>query len=421
MEKNMECNMKHILIIAYRFPPMGGIGTRRWAKFAKYLAKEGYKVHVITIDNTKVGTVNWFHDIKENQNILIHRIKAAYPIWLLNTSSNRYIAFIKRLLNFILRKTLFDIDIAQNWAKYMLPAAKKIITEHNIHNIIVTSAPHSVSYISTYLKIDLPHINLIQDFRDSWNDDYHYDYPKRLSFFYQKEKSAYMEWFVITHSDFIVNVSQDITNKLKNKYKHFEQKLLTIHNGFDRDDIKNIALAEQKSNDNISILYAGELGFGRINAIKLMMDVLLSSKDLSDKITIHIYSSFNKKELEHKYAPLLDKVVFFHSLIPSSKIFDKISENNYCLSINAPIYPYAFGTKVFDYMMLNKKIIHISGDGELSKLMISFNQFSVDYDLEKIKDMLYRLVPQSNSNTFLAYEKFNIENLTKAFERLFID
>ena len=162
--------MKNILIIAYKFPPMGGIGTRRWAKFAKYFTKLGYKVHILTIEYKKEEEINWFHDIKDNENIIIHRIKSGYPLWLMNLSSNKAISFVQKVCNFLLKKTFFYIDIAQNWAKYMIPEAKKIILDNDIQNVIVTSPTHSVAYYATYLKIDLPHINLIQDFRDNWND-----------------------------------------------------------------------------------------------------------------------------------------------------------------------------------------------------------------------------------------------------------
>ena len=211
--------MKEILVIAYKFPPMGGIGTRRWAKFAKYLAKDGYRVHILTINYNKIDNVNWLHDVEGNENIIIHRVNSGYPLWLMTLSSNRYLEWFQKVLNVILKRTFFYMDVAQNWAKYMLPEAKKIIKDNGIKNVIVTSPPHSIAYYASYLKIDLPHIQLIQDFRDNWNDDVPYEYPQTLKFFWQKEKSAYMEWFVVKYSDIIMNVTQDITDRVANKFK----------------------------------------------------------------------------------------------------------------------------------------------------------------------------------------------------------
>ena len=36
-----------LLLICLEFPPVRGIGGRRWAKFAKELARRGHPVHVI--------------------------------------------------------------------------------------------------------------------------------------------------------------------------------------------------------------------------------------------------------------------------------------------------------------------------------------------------------------------------------------
>jgi len=425
MEKSLGCKMKNILVIAYKFPPMGGIGTRRWTKFAKYFAKRGYQVHVLTINYHKTDEINWLHDIKDNKNIIIHKIKSGYPLWLMSYSKIKPFAFIQKVINFFLKKTFFYIDIAQNWAKYMLPYAKKLINENNIKNVIVTNPPPSVAYFSTFLKIEIPTINLIQDFRDSWNDDIDYDYPNTLKFFWQKEKSAYMEWFVINHSDYIVNVTEDITRRVSNKFKNYKEKFITIHNGYDKDDypLNSQNLYNELDRNKIKIIYAGELGLGRIKAIEMIMDSLLDlNKERLKKMEINIYTSYNKNKLDRKYSVLFEqKIVNFYSLVPPTEIMKIINEHQYCLSINSPIYPYAFGTKVFDYMLLGKQIIHISNGGELARLLKSMKQYVVWYEKKQIKDILHRILNESEVNKVNDYSRFDIENLISKFERLLIN
>ena len=396
--------MKNIMIIAYKFPPMGGIGTRRWAKFAKYFSKRGYKVHILTINYNKIDEINWLHDIMDNKNIVIYRIKSGYPLWLMNYSNIKAIAFIQKVINFLLKRTLFYIDIAQNWAKYMLPEAKKIIQENNIKNVIVTSPPHSIAYFSTYLKIDIPSINLIQDLRDNWNDDIPYSFPETLKFFWQKEKSAYMEWFVINHSDYIVNVTEDITQRVVNKFKNYKDKFITIYNGYDEDDYL-MDLKELASQHKIKIIYAGALGLGRIKAIEMIMDSLLKlDKEKLEKIEINIYTSYNTDRLDNKYLPLFEqKVINFYSLVSPTKIMSIINEHQYCLSINSKIYPYAFGTKVFDYMLLDKNIIHISNGGELYELLKKKRQLVSYYDNKKIENIFESQIFYKSSNIDIDY------------------
>ena len=418
----MECKMKNILVISYKFPPMGGIGTRRWAKFAKYLAKDGYRVHILTINYNKIDNVNWLHDVEDNENIIIHRVNSGYPLWLMTLSSNRYLAWFQKVLNVILKRTFFYMDVAQNWAKYMLPEAKKIIKDNGIKNVIVTSPPHSIAYYASYLKIDLPHIQLIQDFRDNWNDDVPYEYPQTLKFFWQKEKSAYMEWFVVKYSDIIMNVTQDITDRVANKFKEYEDKFITIYNGYDKDDIENLKFNTKTHNNKIKIVYAGGLGLGRIEAIEMILDILLEiDKSIREKFKIDVYSSYNSSKLDSKYEKLLkEKVICFHSFVSPKKIFNIINMYDYTLSINSPLYPYAFGTKVFDYMLLNKRIIHFSNGGELSKKLKEFNQIVVSYNKEEVKKMLELLLKNQNLQASVDYSEFDLENITRDIKELFI-
>ncbi len=414
--------MKHILIIAYKFPPMGGIGTRRWAKFAKYLSRDGYKVHVLTINYQKKDKVNWLHDVEGNDNIIIHRIRAGYPLWLMSLSSNKYISFLQKVINVLLKKSFFYIDIAQNWAKYMLPEAKKIIIENDIKNVIVSSPPHSIAYYASYLKVDLPNIQLIQDFRDNWNDDVPYEYLTTFKFFWQKEKSVYMEWFTVKNSDIIVNVTQDITDRMSSRFKEHKSKFITIYNGYDKDDIKKLKFVKEKKKDKIKIVYAGGLGLGRIKALELICDILLDMQEAKRvQFKIDIYSSYDSSKLNPKYIKLLKGgIVNFKGLVSPKEIFGIINEYDYCLSINSPLYPYAFGTKVFDYMMLNKKIIHISNGGELSKKLKEFGQITVSYNTNEIRNMLDIILNNQLNNLKLDYGEFNLENITKKYTELFI-
>ncbi|MBT4602621.1 MAG: glycosyl transferase family 1, partial [Bacteroidetes Order II. Incertae sedis bacterium] len=46
----MGSEQKHVLIVAYYFPPMGLSGVQRIAKMAKYLPEAGYRVTVLTVE-----------------------------------------------------------------------------------------------------------------------------------------------------------------------------------------------------------------------------------------------------------------------------------------------------------------------------------------------------------------------------------
>jgi glycosyltransferase involved in cell wall biosynthesis len=410
---------KDILIITYKFPPMGGIGTRRWVKFAKYLDKLGYKVHILTVNYKYVDQANWSHDI--GNNIAIHKFKSLFPMWFLSEAKNGVIKQFKRFCNFIFNKTFFYIDSAQYDSKNILKQAKKIIKENGITNIIATGHPVSVNYISTYLKIDNPHLNLIQDFRDNWNDLSNYHYPGGLSFFYQKEKSVYKEFISIYYSDSIINVSDDLTIMVKNRYKSIADKFVTINNGYDPDDFNEV---DNANNKNFDIVYTGSLYNQRIEAVNLILDALieLNDKFINKNLKIILYTNFDIYKLNSKYKYLLNRNIFINSFVSPQEVSRVISASTYCLSINSEFASYAFGTKVFDYMALNKKIIHISNGGSLYNLLEDKGQFVMTYNIEKIKKTLLDLKNDylsKDSDNNVDFKEYSIESLTKELEKLF--
>ncbi len=403
---------------------MGGIGTRRWAKFAKYLADMGHRVFVLTSYYPLVDKVNWLYDI-EHENIAVSYFKSRYPFWLMSHSEYNFLNKFKRVVNFVLHKTFFYIDNCQYDSNQILKNAKELINKNNIQNVIATGHPVSINYICTYLKIDMPNINLIQDYRDNWNDLNVYQYGNKdgLSFFRQKEKIAYQEFFTLYYSDYIINVSKDLTQNIALKHKCLKDKFITITNGYDLDDFAKIE--ECKTEEKIKMIYAGSLYNKRIEAIELLMDALLESNDtfLEDRFKLIIYSNYDKSRIKPKYKGLINKNVYFYDFIPPEDILKEIANCRYALSINSKFAPYAFGTKIFDYMALNKKIVHISNGGALYNLLESKNQFVSDYDIKSIKQILRNVKKDflnDGSMSRVDYSEFSIDKLATRLNDLFV-
>ena len=68
--------MQDILFISYYFPPRGGSGVQRAAKFAKYLPQYGYRPHVITgsLDDITATSDNTL--LRELEDVPIYRAPA---------------------------------------------------------------------------------------------------------------------------------------------------------------------------------------------------------------------------------------------------------------------------------------------------------------------------------------------------------
>jgi len=416
---------KPILIIVFRFPPMGGIGSRRWAKFAKYLAQDGYHVHVLTIDYPYSDLINWTRDV-QGKEIIVHRVRSDYPVFMLKENKS----FTDKVLSYLFSKTLeklfFYLDPAQRWGKRLIPYAVKLIRDKKIKNVIVSGPPSSVHYAGALIKAENPGINLIQDYRDPWNSDRDYEYGTKLPFKWQKDKSLKMEEFTIKHSDSIVVVTIDMKKLIDRQFKDAKMKTKVIYNGYDCDDYNFLRNSEKKH--SFDMIYAGSVDFsenGRGKALEYIAEAIQSLNDdfINNNLKVIIHSNLRfQNASDNKFK----NHFVFNPLIPINKIFTEMNNYSYCLSINAIPDAHAFGTKIFNYMALGKKILHISNGGELYELMEKTGQFVSRYDIESIKkqlllmkeDFLSRKCDEPQKQNM--YGEFNIKELTKQVEQLLI-
>ena len=427
MEKNIQHqlrlypkNNKHIAIISFRFPPMGGIGARRWTKFAKYLANDGYRIHVITLKYKTQETVSWQSDTK-HENITIHRIDSGIPLFFLKIQKNRILRKIQFVLNKLIVKKYYYIDTAHKWGKYLIPYVLDLINKESISTIIATGGPFSQVYFASLVKTENPLVKLIIDYRDPWNSSPNLRYEK-LKNENKKEKSVFMELVSMTLADEVLFATKDLLTMHKKIFKKHSHCFNTIYNGFDEDDYRH--LESSKCNKSFSFIYGGTFSFGRIEAIELLICAI---KDMNDEfinrnLIVNIYSDqINEMTFSVEHRDLLKSNFNFYHFIEPKQYIKEISNSFCCLSINAKIFPYAIGSKVSEYMGLSKYIFHISNGGELSNILKERKQFVAKYDIDEIKTCLSELkeiyLKRINKNN-IHFEEFNIKNIVKILEKI---
>ncbi len=75
--------MRKVLVIAYYFPPIGGSGTQRPAKFVKYLPEMGWQPYVISTTNAYDG-----HECGKDDTTLLANIPPDVQVWRVPTPAH---------------------------------------------------------------------------------------------------------------------------------------------------------------------------------------------------------------------------------------------------------------------------------------------------------------------------------------------
>lgn len=414
-----ELNKKKILLIAFKYPPYSGVGSKRWAKFSKYLALDGYKIHVVTVNWIKNGEITWIRDVI-NPNIIIHRI-ASFSLHNL-----KYKNFGSDMLGRMLRKTRFIIfiglrliyyvDEAQFWGRSIIPFCKKLIEKEEITNVIATGAPFMANYWAATLKKDLPKINLIQDFQDPWNDN------PALSFYFkfQKKKSIEKELFALNNCNTLITVTKGLMNLLKKKINNQQVETAVIYNGF--DEVNRTAFPKKRR--DFDFIYAGNAYLGREEPLDSFLKALEIVFKKIPSIKFHFYGGF-PRNIKVKYPNLIKKKVLkIHTPVNPREIKRKIYDSFASVQLNSKFFPYLVSAKIYEYGDLRRPTLSINYGGEIDKLIkncklgISVNGDDVDKIVQKIL-ALYKIW-QNNpfyEITSRNLDRYNYKYLTKELEK----
>lgn len=409
----MDNKSKEIIIVSYQFCPMGGIGTRRWSKFAKYLALNNYKVHIICSSYKISSNINWCHDVLNNPNIIIHKINLKYPQFLLSTNRTFLIKLIEKTLKYL----FFTIDFGQYSKSNLEKKIESILVQNsNIKTIITTGATFSQFYYLSKIKNKF-NFNLILDYRDPWNFIHKFKGPFK-SFF--KRKSIEKEIYSLKKANFITFTNKELCNKYLDAYPFIKNKSSIIFNGYDKQDYLDLKI-DLLNNNKYNIIYLGSLTNGRLEAIKLILDVLILNPLEFEKIQLNLFcpSYSELKKLNSEYVKVINKHIIQNKILPPKEAISQILKNDACLSINERKFSYLIGAKTYDYMALNKSILHISEEGELSDILERSGHFVSNYNIENCTNALKKLLLDNKSKKLNSnFKEFDIENINKDLIKL---
>lgn len=402
--------IKKILIISYTFPPTSGVGGRRWAKFAKYIYREGVDVHVIAAKSVGKEESTWKNDVTDLVD-KVERIDFGYPNIL---SKHRLTSFMDKIFYklFLLRVKLgakgnyYDRSIFVG-EKLKLAISKKI--QSGFNHIIVTGAPFKMMHDVVSLKKDYPDIHVTADFRDpwTWGDGYGF---KQLS----KERAAYemkLEADVLQQANLITVPVMPMYDHLKEKYSFLdESQLLHLPHGFDEDDIQQ----KWTPVTNTKIIYAGTLYADLEPYFKKLNDEMLQIPN-EKRPVIDFFPMNPEKFLYYKSLCIdseLDGNFVLNEVLPPHALFNKMQDYAFFLTICPERFKDFISSKYYELFNFGIPILYIGAKGLLSKTILendAGNVFDVqEFSFDKI-DM-----SRVESSVMKEYSsKYSIWNLTK--------
>lgn len=282
--------MKKVLMVAHQFPPVGGSGVQRSAKFAKYLPLYGWEPVVLTRDQGKLvlRDESLLKELPENLEIIR---TPAYDLTVLP-------GIFSKAGKFIAWKILIP-DGEVLWMKKAVKTCLERIGAGDINVLYTTSYPYSDHLFGLEVKKHYPELFWLADFRDEWtNNPYLIDKPHRPS---RMKKEREMEKEVLEKADILVTNTPIMKENFVrlNPGLDLENRMHVIPNGFDTEDFEGLP-KEKTKNPQFTITYTGAL-YGRRKPdlfLEAVGNLVNRGKIRKDKIRIRFIGSFKHEVLK---------------------------------------------------------------------------------------------------------------------------
>lgn len=248
--------MKRVLYVAYFFPPMGGAGVQRSAKFTRYLPRFGWAPTVLTAD-----AAYWMRDETLLEDVapdcVIHRVPAWGAGVMQRQSGGEVrsagrIRFLRSLVRFLL--------VPDTYWGWVLPAWRRgaaLIERESFDALVTTSSPDSAHLMGLGLhrRFGLP---WIADFRDPWTRRMAYapatPWHDRLHHRLERE--------VLLGADHVIVTSEETREDFLSRTPGLApERVSVVTNGYDESDFE--AAEAMRGADPLptrfEVLHAGQL------------------------------------------------------------------------------------------------------------------------------------------------------------------
>ncbi len=352
--------MKKMLYIVYYYPPIGGSGVQRGAKFSMYLPLFGWESIILTASPSLVRQPRDFSLMSEvNPGQKIYSSFTIDAQWLFR------IFWGLRLPKLVIWLTyhFFIPDAQILWLPFAKRRIKQLMKREKPELVFISGPPFSPMLLGRWIKhrYGIPYV---LDFRDDWSQGQsRLDNPPPLKFSSSEKR---LEYQVLQHAAQVVVVNKAHKADFAKLYPDLDgARFSLITNGYDENDFISLKTERSKETDKLQIVHTGQMYDRRNPRIiwQAICNLAARGEIDPDRLRIHIYgrnfASFVFKGYEQN--ELIKKVVQLHPYLPHSETIKVICEADILLLFSGPgaKSDAELPGKLFEYLRAGKPILGV--------------------------------------------------------------
>lgn len=388
MEHLSQTPPKRLLLLAYAFPPAGGVGVQRALKFVKYLPEFGWDVTVLTAANPSVPLRDeaLCKEIPPSTTMLRAKtLEPGYGAKHAFSGANQEAARSNPLRQHAVKllrsgvNLVFQPDLQLLWVPDAIRTGLRQITETPYDAVMVTAPPFSSFLAGAYLakKAKAP---LVLDYRDEWSICNQY-WENRQQGRLSQSLQLNLEKGLLKQAALVLATTPSSTSSLRELTSEAgsSARVECIYNGFDPDDFQlppeHAHRADYGNGSNLyRLAYAGTLW--NLNRVEPLVEGIRALCEQQPQLAtrLELVVAGRKTATEEAQLKRLEglpcKLVSLPFLEHEEAIrLMKTSDGLVLLNSDLPHADRIVSGKAFEYIGAEKTILIISPPGDMWKLL----------------------------------------------------
>ncbi len=390
-----------VLMIASAFPPTGGPGVQRTAKYAKYLPQSGWQPFAWTqepVDELPQDPT-LLADLPTEVRVYRHgnggTIRAVRRSLRNVSDGDGLLSKLAKAVDWRLDARLATADSANDgssWVRSSVAPVCRLIREENVAAIYSTFSPicnHTLA-LDVKRRTNLP---WVADFRDLWTDDYRYDEPCEK----RRGHHRRLELQILQTADIVIAVTERQTEILSGHLPPPQRsKFITITNGFDPADFTEKMPPRSADSRPFVLTHVGRFDRRRtppawFNGLRHFVDTLCEQKCRFELRIVGHVSAETRRRLDATKTPCS-----FAGEVPHAEAIREMRTAD-ALLLNVPDGPNAdsvIPAKLFEYLAAERPILVVGPeDGQAERIVNSCAAgITTNFDQDEIADALAQLM-----------------------------
>ncbi len=346
---------RHVLVVHYHFPPLGGAGVQRVLKFVKYLPEQGWDVTVLTTSSRAYAITDesLLGDVPPEVRVA-------------RTPEIPAITLRRRLLNPAHRLRIPGLidyigwpDDTSGWFPFATAKGLRLARELRPDAVFSSSYPYTAHIVARSVSRACG-IPWVADFRDPWTRGSHSD-PSRLL----TRVNRRTEQWLVREADRITVVDDSL--ELEGLDTN-DPRRVVIHNGVDEADVDAGAGLEPPASDRFSLTHVGSL-YGSRDAAPVFAAIcrLIDRRGIDpDRFEVPLVGNvwMSDRPIAANGVPV--RMVGY---VDHHRAVREMRRATALLFYQPPDYPTSSG-KIFEYLLSGRPILCVAGRENLAYRLV---------------------------------------------------